>query len=65
MPVTGIFSFSHDVFNGFLYRIIKSHDCVVKGQTKRVVSHKLENFIGNKEMLVIAEFVKVWLFQNK
>ena len=28
--VNSIFSFSHNVFNGFLYRVVKSYACVVK-----------------------------------
>ena len=29
--VTIIFSFFHNVCKGSLYRVVKSHDCVVKG----------------------------------
>ena len=38
MLVTSIFSFSHGVFKGFFFRVVKSRDCLVKSNsTKKII----------------------------
>ena len=65
MPFTSIFSFSHNVFNRLLFRVVKSRNCVVKGKIGLSKGRKLQGKgenTGYHHFLLFAQCFKKFLF---